>query len=323
MGNNLRQRVTERAASTEVATQAPEGEATLAQYIRAMEQQFTDAMPRGAEAAQLVRDALTALRTTPKLAECDRLSVLGGLMTCAQLNLRVGVLGHAWLLPFWDKNRDNGEGRPKGGHRAQLVIGYQGYRELAQRSPQVSSVIGRVVHENDRYEVKYGVEDTLIHEPFLDGPRGEAVHYYAVVKYTNGGYSFWHISKAEAIEHRDRFAMAKYFNKDTKKHVVIGPWRDDFDAMAVKTAFLKLSKWMPKSTELAAAIEADGTVRVDLSPNPDAMLHGERPDPESTVDGEVVSEQSEAAVSDPQNPTEQEIADALSAAQAREQGVQS
>lgn len=323
MGRNLGERVNQRATSTEVATQAPEGEATLAQYIRAMEKQFADAMPKGVEAAQLVRDALTALRTTPKLAECDRLSVLGGLMTCAQLNLRVGVLGHAWLLPFWDKNRDNGEGRPKGGHRAQLVLGYQGYRELAQRSAQVASVIGRVVHENDRYEVKYGVEDTLIHEPFLDGPRGEPVHYYAVVKYTNGGHSFWHLSKTEALEHRARFAMAKYFDKGRQEHVVIGPWRDDFDAMAVKTAFLKLAKWMPKSTELAAAIEADGTVRVDLSPNPDAMFHGERPDPEGTVDGEVVGDQAGAPAGDPDNPSEDEITEALDAARAREQGGQS
>ena len=59
-------------------------------------------MPKGVEAAQLVRDALTAVRTNPKLAECEPNSVLGSLMTCAQLGLRPGVLGHAWLLPFWD-----------------------------------------------------------------------------------------------------------------------------------------------------------------------------------------------------------------------------
>lgn len=283
MGNNLRQRVNQRATSTEVATQALEGEATLAQYIRGMEEQFAAAMPRGAEAAQLVRDALTALRTTPKLAECDRLSVLGGLMTCAQLGLRPNVngLGHAWLLPFWDRNFER-PGGGKGGRRAQLIIGYQGYRELAQRSGQVADVIGRIVHENDKYAVAYGLNEKLEHEPFLDGPRGSAKHYYAIVRYTNGGYSFWTLSRLEVEEHRDKFAMAK------RDGEIIGPWRDNFDEMAVKTAFLKLTKWMPKSTELAAAVEADGTVRVDLTPSPDAMLHGERPDPDSTVDGEVV-----------------------------------
>ena len=75
---------------------------TLSQQIVRMEDQFAMAAPRGIEAKQLVRDALTALRQNPELAECDPQSVLGGLMTMAQLRLRVGVLGHGWLLPFRD-----------------------------------------------------------------------------------------------------------------------------------------------------------------------------------------------------------------------------
>lgn len=294
MGQNLRERVNVRATTTSTDVATREGdekpEMTLGQYIKAMEGEFANAMPKGTEATQLVRDALTAVRTTKNLDKCDHLSVLGGLMTCAQLNLRVGVLGHAWLIPFWNKKYEQDEkGAWRGHFQAQLIIGYQGFRELAQRSGQIASVVGRVVHEKDHYEVEYGLDENLVHKPFLTGPRGEAIAYYAVVKYTNGGYSFWHISKAEAEEHRDRFAMAKYWDKEKKSWVVVGPWKDDFDAMSVKTAFLKLSKWMPKSTELAAAIAADGTVRVDLSANPDAMLHAERPEPDETVDGEVLA----------------------------------
>lgn len=306
MGQHLAEKVRDRAAqattTTEVATreggQQPQ---TLSQYIRSMEKQFADAMPQGVEAKQLVRDALTALRIQKNLDKCDRLSVLGGLMTCAQLGLRVGVLGHAWLIPFWNsKFEQDDQGRWKGHYQAQLIIGYQGFRELAQRSGQIASVVGRIVHENDLFEVEYGIADILIHKPRLDGPRGEPAHYYAVVKYTNGGYTFWNISKAEAEEHRDRYAMAKYFDKQKQRHIVIGPWRDNFDEMAVKTAFLKLAKWMPKSTELAAAIAADGSVRVDLNPNMDAMLHAERPEAadvgqeepdEETIDGEVLKDE--------------------------------
>jgi recombination protein RecT len=91
---------------------------SLADQIRGMEKQFQLAMPRGAEATQLVRDALTALRTIKHLDKCEANSVLGALMTCAQLGLRPGVLGHAWPLPFWDRHSK--------GYKAQLVIGYQG-----------------------------------------------------------------------------------------------------------------------------------------------------------------------------------------------------
>jgi recombination protein RecT len=297
MGRDLRERVNARATTTTaVATREGNGEGqqmTLGQYIKSMEGEFSSAMPKGVEAAQLIRDALTAVRTTENLDKCDHLSVLGGLMTCAQLNLRVAVLGHAWLLPFWNKKYEQDEkGNWRGHYQAQLIIGYQGYRELAQRSRQTASVVGRVVHEKDDYDVEYGLNERLEHKPYLRGPRGEAVAYYAIVRYTNGGHSFWHISKAEAEEHRDRFAMAKYWDEKKQSWVVIGPWKDDFDSMAVKTAFLKLSKWMPKSTELAAAIAADGTVRVDLSPTSDAMFHGERPRGEF-VDGEVVDDPAE------------------------------
>jgi recombination protein RecT len=291
MGNELARRVREK---TNAEVEKADRSVSLAQQIQQMEQQFAMAMPRGAEAAQLVRDALTCLRTTPQLAKCEPTSVLGALMTCAQLGLRPGVpgLGHAWPLPFWDSKLtwldDKGNER-SGAHRAQLVIGYQGFRELAQRSGQISTVIGRVVYEHDYFELDYGVADNLIHKPKLDGPRGEAVGYYSIVKYTAGGYAFWHMSRAEVQEHRDRFAMARKAiwrdGKKTSETEIVGPWRDNFDEMAVKTTFLKLAKWMPKSTELASAIEADGSVRLDLTPDPDAMLHGERPD---VIDGEAV-----------------------------------
>lgn len=278
MGDNLSERVK---AANQPATTEPGTELerpTLAGSIRNMEAQFKLAMPRGMEATQLVRDALTALRTTRNLAKCDQASVLGGLMTCAQLGLRPAVLGHAWLLPFWDKNAvtiDEAGRQRKGGYRAQLVIGYQGYRELAHRTGTIASLIGRPVHENDTFDVDYGIADTLVHKPFLTGDRGPAVGYYAIVKYANGGHAFWYMSRTEVEQHRDRYAMAK------KDGQVVGPWRDNFDEMAVKTVFLRLAKWMPKSTELASAIEADETIRVDTTPdNMDAMLHGERPEPE-------------------------------------------
>lgn len=297
MGTGLAQRVKQNniTGNGDVAVAQP---TALIDKIRQMESQFALAMPRGVEAAQLIRDAITLVRTTRDLDKCESTTVLGGLMTCAQLGLRPGVpgLGHAWLIPFWDKDAEwvdeKGRNR-KGHHKAQLIIGYQGYRELAQRSGQIATVIGRIRYANDHFDIDYGIDDRLVHKPKLDGDRGPAVGYYAIVKYTNGGYAFWHMSKTEVEQHRDRFAMAKKYDKEKKQHYIVGPWRDHFDSMAVKTAFRALAKWMPKSTELASAIEADGSVRVDLSPTQDAMLYGERPQPD-VLDGEVVDDLSEA-----------------------------
>lgn len=267
--------------------------ATLADYIRDMEAQFKLAMPRGMEASQLVRDALTALRMTPKLAECERASVLGSLMTCAQLGLRPGVLGHAWLLPFWD--------RKLRGHKAQLVLGYQGLAELAYRSGRVASVIARTVYANEEFDVDYGLSDKLVHKPNLFADRGDPIAYYAIVKLVNGGHAFYVLSHRDAQVYRDEHATAR-----TREGKVFGPWVDHFEAMAQKTAFRQLAKWMPKSTELAVALAVDEGVRVDVSPTLDAVEATEHLE---AIEAGPGDQPEQAATAEGSGPTAEEIAE--------------
>lgn len=253
----------------------------LRSKIQQMEQHFQLAMPRGIEAVQLVRDALTCLRSNPKLAECEHNSVLGSLMTCAQLGLRPGVsvLGQAYLLPFWDSRADR-PGGGKGAYKAQLVIGYQGYVELAHRSGRIASIHARTVYEKDYFELEYGAaEDKWVHRPYLDGPRGKPRLFYAVGRTIDGGYSVTDpVNVADMETYRDRFATAK------KNGQVFGPWVDHFEAMAHKTMVRRLMKLLPKSTEQQQAIAHDGAVRVDVTP--DAI--NTEPD---YVDGEVLGEE--------------------------------
>jgi recombination protein RecT len=275
MGNNLTRRVQDANNGGNTGKEV-ELQRHLGAQITKMKEQFQVAMPKGMEAAQLIRDALTALRTQRNLPQCDELSVLGRLMTFAQLGLRPHVpsLGHGWLLPFWDKH--------SGGFKAQIVIGYKGYAALAHRTGTIASLVGREVRQQDFFDVEYGLDERLAHKPARPGPRGEVTDYYTIVKYIGGGATFWHMSKVECEEHRDLYAMAK---KDGK---IVGPWRDHFDAMAIKTTFLKLARWMPKSTELEAAIAADESVRYDLSGDSlDSLFHGEKANGEF-VDGEVI-----------------------------------
>ena len=241
MGNNLEQRM-----QNSANTPAQQRPTTLTDQIRSMESQFALAMPKGAEASQLVRDAITSLRQTPKLGECSPASVLGGLMTCAQLGLRPGVLGHAWLLPFYDsKSRQQ---------QAQLVVGYQGLVELAHRSGKIQSLIARTVYANDHFDVDYGLEDKLVHKPSMQGVKGDPIAYYAIAKFTTGGHAFYVMSHDEMVAYKEKNSKASKW----------GPWVDNFEAMAHKTCVRQLSKWMPKSTELSQAISVDESVRVDL-----------------------------------------------------------
>lgn len=244
---------------------------------------FQLAMPRGLEAKQLIRDALTCVRTTRDLDKCDENSIIGSLMTCAQLGLRPGVLGHAWLLPFWDTRA--------GHHRAQLVIGYQGYVELGYRSGSLASLVARTVYEGDTFDVDYGIADNLVHKP-ARGVRGKPVAYYAIAKFTTGGHAFWTMTHAEVEAYRDRYATAK-----TKAGKIVGPWVTDFEAMARKTQVRQLAKWIPKSTAFAQAIAADEMVRLDYRPEIDPA---EAALPPGVIDGELADEQPPTPDSPPQ-----------------------
>ncbi|GIH69483.1 recombinase RecT [Sphaerimonospora thailandensis] len=294
MGRNLTQRAEQARGA---ATQQP---ATLADQIQTVgarivqhQADFQAAMPRGIEAAQLIRDAMTCLRATPKLAECYAPSILGGLMTCAQLGLRPGVagLGHAWLLPMW-----NGK---EGRRDATLIIGYRGYVELGYRHDKVVSIASRVVYSNDRFRLAYNLDgDVLEHEPYVDGPRGEPRLYYALAR-LQGGYALtepW--TQADMAAHRDRYAMAK------KDGQVIGPWADpaQFVEMARKTMIRgPLLKMIPLSTELAIAATVDEGIRVDISPNAPADEVTERP----TIEGQVEP----GAIEPPTDPAPEPPAD--------------
>lgn len=293
MGTDLRGRVAAKAAGGNgqtsggtLAVAEQRGPLTIVEHIRSMKEQFAMAMPKGAEAEQLVRDAITAVRTTKNLDRCDSQSVLGALMTTAQLGLRPNVMGQAFVLPFWDSNFQTVDesGRPrKGGYRAQFVPGYKGLVQLAYRHPLVTTVIGRTVRDGDHFDVDFGLADKLEHKPALDPDAvpGEDTHYYAMWK-GDGGHGFWVMTRGEARAYRDKYASR---NKEGK---IVGPWATDdgFPGMAIKSCLRQLSKWMPASTELVAAVAADGQVRTDLTP--DAL-----PTDPDVIDGHVVDDTAE------------------------------
>jgi recombination protein RecT len=232
---------------------------TLGGQIKLMLPEYQAAMPKGREATQLVRDALTCLRTVRKLDQCEPTSVLGALMTCAQLDLRPGVLGHAWPLPFWD-NRSKG-------YRAQLVIGYQGYIELGHRSGKLRDLSANIAYWEDRefdfWEDEQGPH--LIHKPALDGLRERMRSFYSAARLASGGFQVTiPVSLAAMEAHRERYAPRDRNGKMT------GPWVDHFGEMGRKTMVLRNFKLLPKSAEMVIAMEADDGVRINLDPEANA-----------------------------------------------------
>lgn len=269
------------------------GRRDMVKEIEKLQPEFQRAMPRGREAVQLVRDALTCLRTVSRLAECQPESVYGALMTCAQLGLRPNVpaLGSAYLIPFW-----NGKEKVR---QAQLVIGYQGIIDLAMRSDRLDSVIARTVFADDVWDVDYGLNDRLVHKPamfregYVEDPEKEpeSIAYYSIAKYRGGGYAFFVMSKQQVDRHRRRYS----------KQPDAGPWVSEFDAMGMKTTVRMLSKFMPKSTEfdlLSRGLQVDEGVRINYSANADPTEVTQSTFTGAVVDGTVVEDEQETGGQD-------------------------
>lgn len=221
-------------------------------------------IPKHLSGDRMSRIVLTEFYKNPDLLSCTKESLIGGILQSSQLGLEIGSgMGQAYLLPF--NNRKNGT------KEAQFVIGYQGMIELARRSGMIKDIFASVVHEGDHFECKRSLEkDILEHEELYESD--VITHVYAICRFTNGGYAYecWPIKKVKA-----------HMNKHSKSKGQYGPWKDDFEGMARKTLIRSLFKYLPKSPELAQAIELD-----------EKKITGDLKDPENLnidiVEGEVV-----------------------------------
>ena len=128
--------------------------------------QLAMALPQHMTADRMTRIAITAVQKQPKLLECTALSIVGCVIEASQLGLYPdGILGDAYLVPFW-----NGKTRQL---EAQLQPGYRGLINLARRSGQVSAIYSEPVYACDKFAVELGTEHTIIHVPnYDDAQRG-------------------------------------------------------------------------------------------------------------------------------------------------------
>ncbi|WIX75975.1 recombinase RecT [Amycolatopsis carbonis] len=211
---------------------------------------------------RFTRVALTVIKKTPALMRCDPTSILGALMTSAQLGLEPGPLGEAYLVPY--------------GKECQFIVGYQGMIKLAWNSGQIRHIDADVVHENDGFIYQKGAEPKLVHEPALSN-RGEVRCYYAVASFKNGGHVSVVLSPDDVEKYRQRSASVKAGRKS--------PWDTDYDAMAKKTCIRRLATFLPMATGLARAITADESVRRDLGASIDEITS-------DVIDAELVEEPS-------------------------------
>ena len=226
----------------------------IADLIQDSAKELGKALPAHMRPERLVRIALTTLRLTPKLYECDPKSFLGALFQSAQLGLEPNVEGQAYIIPYKNQGR----------MMAQFQIGYKGYVELFYRHEHSLALDMQTVYENDKFDWQLGTEAYLKHRPATTD-RGEVIGYYAVAKLRDGVSLFKYMTKDECMAHGRQYSKCYDRNKGTFYSST--PWATAPDQMCMKTVLMQLMKLLPKSIEIQKAVAMDETVKTEIKPD--------------------------------------------------------
>jgi len=225
-----------------------------------MKGEISSALPPHMDRDRFYRVLCTAMQETPKLFECSPDSLFGRIVQCAQLGLEPdGLLGHAHLVPFFHGKRRRQE--------CKLIIGYKGLIKLARNSGEVTDVVARVVYDKDYFDVEYGLNEKLVHRPYMaqdiedENDHGGAVKAVYCIFRLKGGGNHFEVMSTRDVERIRR--MSQYPDGD--------PWEVHWDEMAKKTCIRKTAKYSPASVEdrMARAISLDERAEAGLSQDVD------------------------------------------------------
>lgn len=203
-------------------------------YVDELSAGWVRVLPKICTPERFARVAVTCIKKNSKLilalqTKEGKKSLAEAFMKCAELGIEPDGR-RAYLIPY--KND------------IQLIIDYKGIAELAMRSGMISNIHADKVCENDEFE--YNIGEITKHRIDFRKPRGEAYAYYSIVTFKDG------TKKCEVMSKDEIDAIRKRSKSPNN-----GPWVTDYDEMAKKTVFKRLSKWLPLSPELQKGIDID------------------------------------------------------------------
>lgn len=204
-------------------------------YSSNMTQELMRALPDPKMTERFKRVAWSSISRNPDLLNADRRSLYSSCMDAAQLGLVVDpILGEAYLVVF------------KG--RVQLIVGYKGLLKLARQSGEISSIDVDTIHEHDQVTLRAGdISEFTIETNWMD--RGEIIGAYAIAHFKDGGIqrSIMTLQQIEAIR------KAAFSGNSPA-------WKNHYGEQCKKTAFRRLAKMLPMSTEAQKALDLEDAV---------------------------------------------------------------
>lgn len=190
----------------------------------------------GARAPQFVSSMVTLINANDKLKECFNeapLTVIQSCLKAATYDLPIDPnLGYAYIVPFKNKIRENVYR-----HEASFIMGYKGMHQLACRSGVYQKINVLDVREGELKSFNRLTEDIELEFIEDEDERNSKpiIGYVGYYRLVNGMEKTIYMSRKEIEAHEKKFRKGPYMGKG---------WKQDFDAMALKTVYRKLiGKW--------------------------------------------------------------------------------
>lgn len=201
----------------------------------------------GKNAEGFVGSLLSLVKNNEMLLKAAPNTVIAAAMQAATLKLPINQnLGLAYIVPYWNSKAEE--------NQAQFQMGWKGFVQLAERTGQYKTINASVVYEGQIEDIDFITGNIIRGRKISD----TVVGYVAYIEFLNGFSKTFYMSKEEVEAH------ARKYSQSYRKGY--GVWKDNFDAMALKTVIkLLISKYgimsiEMESSSLARALAADQAI---------------------------------------------------------------
>lgn len=239
--------------NTEMSQQASQSVSAMLNTVLDREgfrKRFNDLL--GKRAPQFVSSVVSLVNADEKLQQAfyqSPLSVVQASLKAATFDLPIDQnLGYAYIVPFNNKVKtDAGEEKRV---EATFILGWKGMHQMALRSGVYKTI--SVVDVREGEFISYNRLTGDLQLSFVEDEDDRAglpvVGYAGYYRLVNGAEKTIYMTKKQVEAHERKFRKGQYMGKG---------WRQDFDAMALKTVYRQLiGKWGVMSIDYRSTQEA-------------------------------------------------------------------
>lgn len=204
----------------------------------AMRKRFDDLL--GKRAPQFISSLVTLVNATPQLQQAiyeAPMTVIQAALKAASYDLPIDPsLGYAYIVPFNNTVKD-ADGFMHKRMEAVFVMGYKGMNQLAMRTGAYKTINVMDVRDGELKSYNRLTEDIKLEfiEDEDEREKAPVVGYVGYFKLINGTEKTIYMTRKQVEAHEKKNRKGQYMSKG---------WKDDFEAMALKTVYRRLiGKW--------------------------------------------------------------------------------